>query len=167
MDAAKKGNGAWRTINGAKVLFKNGVVIGEAGRRLNGIRVDEETEIQEGTSFSIGPQNYIWGHGKQKLKFYLETATKQHDKHHEKHAKEMGITFAQWKQEAADILNEKSNNKYFDWRFPKLQRYYRLNKQNLKLVVGNADGMINTYYVVKRNNLAIYLPKEIVEKLKK
>lgn len=65
------------------------------------------------------------------------------------------------------MLNEKSNNKYFDWRSPKLQRYYRLNKQNLKLVVGNGDGMINTYYVVKRNNLAIYLPKEIVEKLKK
>lgn len=167
MDAAKKEKGVWRTINGAKVLVKNGVVIGGAGGRLNGIRVDEETEMQEGTSFSIGTQTYIWGHGKQKPKFYPETATRQHDKHHEEHAKEMGITFAQWKQEAADILNEKSNNKYFDWRSPKLQRYYRLNKQNLKLVVGNADGMINTYYVVKRNNLAIYLPKEIVEKLKK
>lgn len=65
------------------------------------------------------------------------------------------------------MLNEKLNNKYFDWRSPKLQRYYRLNKQNLKLVVGNGDRMINTYYVVKRNNLAIYLPIEIVEKLKK
>lgn len=65
------------------------------------------------------------------------------------------------------MLNEKSNNKYFDWTSPKLQRFYRSNKQNLKLVVGNADGMINTYHVVKRNNLAIYPLEEIVEKLKK
>lgn len=61
MDAAKKEKGVWRTINGAKVLVKNGVVIGGAGGRLNGIRVDEETEMQEGTSFSIGTQTYIWG----------------------------------------------------------------------------------------------------------
>lgn len=153
MDAAKKENGAWRTINGAKVLVKNGVVIEEAGGRLNGIRVDEETETQEGTSFSIGPQNYIWGHGKQKPKFYSETATRQHDEHHEKHAKEMGLTHDQWIREAAGILNDKASGDYLDWMDPQKGRYYRFNKRNMRIVVGNTDGEINTYYDIKNKQI--------------
>jgi hypothetical protein len=166
-DAARKNKETWRTINGAKVPIKNGVIVGGAGGRLNGIRVDEETETQESTPFSVGSKNYIWGHGKQKPKFYPKSATRQHDEHHEKHAKEMGLTHDQWIREAAGILNDKASGDYLDWMDPQKGRYYRFNKRNMRIVVGNTDGEINTYYDIKISKLKKYLPPKSVDRFLK
>lgn len=97
--------------------------------------------------------------------FYPETATGGHDKHHSEHAKEMGISMKQWKQKAADILNDEAGEKYLDWYKERKRTFNRLIIDSKLLVVGSTDGEINTFFKLDKKLLKSYLPKEYLDKI--
>ena len=53
--------------------------------------------------------------GKDKPEFSSDTASKGHDRHHQSHADEMGISYKEWKRRAADLLNAPKSNDFLDW----------------------------------------------------
>lgn len=91
--------------------------------------------------------------------FYPQTHTKGHDKHHIEHAKEMGVTFKEWLNEAAELLNSRDNGT-IKWQCK--GKYYGLDKQNNKIAVGNKDGGIYTYFILAKNKMRYYIPDEVV-----
>ncbi len=74
------------------------------------------------------------------------TTSKGHDRSHERHAKEMGITMKQWKQEACDLLNDKEKETYLDWYIPETGTFRRFDMNTYRLVAGTDFGTINTYF---------------------
>lgn len=106
------------------------------------------------------------GHGDKKPIFLPTTTTKSHDKHHEGHAREMGIDFKQWKQEAAALLNRPPTPDLLDWYDEEENTYYRFDKKTRHLVTGDIRGTINTYFVLKKNKYKSYIPEKYLAELK-
>lgn len=108
----------------------------------------------------------IIGHGNDKPHFWPETMTKGHDKHHEEHSREMGISLKQWKEDAAAILNEGASDRFIDWYDSKDKLYYRFVKKNHRLVVGSPSGTFKTYFIVTKRKLRNYLPAGYIDKIR-
>ena len=103
------------------------------------------------------------GFGSDKPNFSAVTATKGHDEHHAKHAADMGLNLQQWKQEAAELLNADKSNLYLDWYSPERETYFRYEINTNKLVIGDSDGNIKTYYILESNKRKRYMPKEYID----
>ena len=101
-----------------------------------------------------------------KPKFYPETATKGHDRHHQKHADEMGITFKEWKRRAAALLNADASDDFLDWYDDEKSTFCRYEKTTQRIVFGTADGTINTYFQVDKHRLRWIMPIEYLNMLK-
>ncbi len=80
--------------------------------------------------------------------------------HHEKHARDMGLSLKAWKQEAADLLNAEAAPAYLDWYQPDVKVFRRYNLRTGRLVSGTNEGEIKTYFDLEKARIKIYLPKE-------
>lgn len=114
----------------------------------------------------IGRKSVLLGFDEFKPTYYAQTATPKHDKHHEKHAKEMGITMKQWKQQAADLLNAEPCEDYLDWRNDKGE-YCRYDRKTKRLVVGNSFGEIKTHFYLDKRDFPNYIPDKLLVKIAK
>ena len=99
--------------------------------------------------------------------FYAETASKGHDKHHEKHAAEMGISFKEWRKKACDLLNAEPCDYYLDWYIPGAERFFRYDLRTSSLVVGDTNGNIKTYFKLRKELIPDYIPQEYLAQLRK
>lgn len=118
-----------------------------------------------GRTSTAGKKSVRLGFDETKPTFIPETTTKGHDKHHEKHAKEMHLTMKQWKQEAAALLNAKPSKDFLDWYNEDDETFCRYNKKTGRLVVGDPGGTINTYFDLKKKNIPTYIPKAYLDEL--
>lgn len=170
MDAARKDKGTWVTINGSKVLVKNNIVVGGAGGKLNGMRVDESKTAGNNCDKNNGRIIHI-GFNENKPLFRPESTTPGHDSHHANHAIKMGLTIKQWLAKGAKILNEEPAPYYLDWteegKEGEPDIYYRFNKKNRNLVVGTGEGTINTYFTLDKEKKKKYIPSQLIALLKK
>lgn len=103
MDAARKDKGTWVTINGSKVLVKNNIVVGGAGGKLNGMRVDESKTAGNNCDKNNGQIIHI-GFNENKPLFRTESTTPGHDSHHANHAIKMGLTIKTMASKRSDNL---------------------------------------------------------------
>lgn len=103
------------------------------------------------------------GHPSSKPDFVPEMTTKVHDKHHKKHAAEMGISFKEWKRQAADLLNQAPSENFLDW-YDDDERFYRFDTKTSRLVVGDAGGTINTYFSLDKRKFKYYIPDTLLDK---
>ncbi len=123
-------------------------------------------ETKKGTAgIGKGAVGVILGFGSDKPEFAAETTTKGHDSYHERHAKDMGLNLRQWKQAAADLLNDEAKEQYLDWYDPKREIYRRYDKVSRRMAAGTRDGTINTYFIMTHARMKYYLPKEYLEVL--
>ena len=69
-----------------------------------------------------------------------------------------------WKQQAAELLNAKHCSDYLDWvnEDGDCSRY---DLQSKRLVVGNADGMIKTYFPLDKSRLKYFIPEKLLAKI--
>lgn len=142
----------WRTLpNGVKVYIENGI-IAKGPKDL----INKKLSDIIGTESRPSDAPMAWVDAP---KFYPQTHTKGHDKHHLEHAKEMGLTFKEWLNEAAELLNSYDNG-IIKWKYK--GKYYGLDKQNNKIAVGNIDGEIYTYFILAKNKMRYYIPDEVV-----
>ena len=106
-----------------------------------------------------GKTKVILGFGSvEKPTFYAETTSKGHDKRHKKHADDMGITFKQWLNEAADLLNAYAGEDYLDWYEPGDRLFYRFDTKKSRIVIGTENQSINTYFALPKSSYKNYLP---------
>ena len=141
----------WRTLpNGVKVYIENGIIAKGPKDLINKKLSDM---IGTETHPSDAPMTWV-----DAPTFYPQTYTRGHDKHHMKHAKEMGLTFKEWLKGASDTLNsgDKDIVKWMDdcW-------YMALNTKNNRLAVGTVDGEVKTYFILEKNRRRRYIPKAI------
>lgn len=99
--------------------------------------------------------------------YHLITTSKGHDRSHERHAKEMGITMKQWKQEACSLLNDEEKETYLDWYTPDTGVFRRFDMNAYRLVAGTDFGTINTYFELDKSKLKAYLPDKYLEHINK
>ena len=99
--------------------------------------------------------------------FHPNTASQGHDEHHKEHADEMGISLKQWKKQASDLLNALPCDDFYDWYSPERQRFFRYDLRTKCLAVGDFDGNIKTYFKLKNDAVARYVPQEYLAMLKK
>ena len=139
----------WKTINGSKVHFKDGVA-DKGPKDMIGM-----TEAELLGKDDQAPMAWV-----DAPTFYPETNTKGHDKHHMEHAKEMGLTFKGWLKEASDTLNshDKKIVKWMDAGF-----YIAFNTEKVRYAVGAPNGTIRTYFILHKSRRKHYIPKEISE----
>lgn len=125
----------WKTINGSKVHFKDGVA-DKGPKDMIGM-----TEAELLGKDDQAPMAWV-----DAPTFYPETNTKGHDKHHMEHAKEMGLTFKGWLKEASDTLNshDKKIVKWMDAGF-----YIAFNTEKVRYAVGPLMGQLEhiSYYI--------------------
>ena len=100
--------------------------------------------------------------GVEKPRFYPTTATKGHDRHHQDHADEMGLTLKQWKQQAAKLLNAVAEEDFIDWYIPDDETFNRFNKRNSVLAVGSSEGAIHTYFILQKSKYKFFIPNEYI-----
>ncbi|MBQ7516056.1 MAG: hypothetical protein IJS96_07205 [Schwartzia sp.] len=118
-------------------------------------------EIRTGTvGVGKGAVKVCLGFPANKPVFSPETATKGHDTHHERHARNMGLTLKEWKQEAADLLNAEPAPAYLDWYQPDIKVFRRYDLRTGRLVSGTNEGEVKTYFDLDKSKRRIYLPKE-------
>ncbi len=98
-----------------------------------------------------------------KPEFTAETMTKGHNAYHEKHAREMGLNFRQWKEAASALLNDEARESYLDWYNEKENKYYRYEKKTARLAVGTQNGSISTFFILQKALRKYYLPNEYLE----
>lgn len=107
------------------------------------------------------------GFGDNKPDFFAETTNKGHDEYHGRHAADMGLNFRQWKQSAADLLNDDPRENYRDWENLDDDSFNRFDMRTRRLVVGDKEGTINTYFILEKRKYKYYLPKEYLEEIQK
>lgn len=107
------------------------------------------------------------GFGDGKPDFSAMTTNTGHDSYHERHAVEMGLNFRQWKQSAADLLNDEPREIYRDWENPDDDSFNRFDMRTSRLAVGDKGGTINTYFILEKRKYKYYLPKEYLEEIRK
>lgn len=105
--------------------------------------------------------------GVDKPVYHPVTTSKGHDKYHEKHAKDMGLTMKQWKQEACNLLNDEEKESYLDWYTPSTGIFRRFDMNTYRLVAGTDFGTINTYFPLEKSRIKAYLPDKYIEYLNK
>lgn len=137
--------------NGVKVYIENGIITKGPKDLIN-----KKLSDIIGTEFHPSDAPMTWVDAPT---FYPQTHTKGHDKRHIKHAKEMGVTFKEWLNEAAELLNSRDNGT-IKWECK--GKYYGLDKQNNKIAVGNKEGGIYTYFIFAKNKMRYYIPDEVV-----
>lgn len=128
-------------------------------------------EVEEGQVGTVGTGkgavNVRLGWGDNRPIFTADTASKDHDRHHQGHADEMGISFKEWKRRAADLLNAPESDDFLDWYSEEDETYKRFNKRDNTLVVGNRDGDVLTYFILQKARKKFFLPQEYLEKLQR
>ena len=87
--------------DGVKVYIENGIITKGPKDLIN-----KKLSDIIGTEFHPSDAPMTWVDAST---FYPQTHTKEHDKHHIEHAKEMGVTFKEWLNEAAELLNSRDN----------------------------------------------------------
>lgn len=100
------------------------------------------------------------GFGKDKPVFYPVTAVKGHDEHHAVHAREMSLSLQEWKREAANLLNAKASENFMDWHFPVIGKFIRYDRNTNRIAIGDRNGNIRTFFILKKSARSKYLPRE-------
>ena len=105
------------------------------------------------------------GFSTEKPVFSPEMTSKRKNKNHDKHARDMGLTHNQWKKAAAALLNDGAKENYFDWENPGAGTFSRFDITRGVLAVGDKDGTINTFFILRKKNYKYYLPDVYIEKI--
>ncbi|MDY6294782.1 MAG: hypothetical protein SPL45_00590 [Schwartzia succinivorans] len=122
-------------------------------------------DIKTGTlGTGKGATLVILGFSDRKPEFIAETTHSDHDEHHKHHAAEMCLNIKQWKQAAADLLNDEPRLYYQDWENPEDDSFNRFDTKHGLLVVGDRTGTINTYFKLEKSKYKYYIPVEYLEK---
>ena len=69
-----------------------------------------------------------------------------------------------WKRQAAELLNANPSDDYLDWvnEDGECSRY---DLRSQRLVVGNASGMIKTYFLLDKSRLKYFIPEKLLAKI--
>ena len=111
------------------------------------------------------PHMSSWAGGSNRPVFSADTASKGHDRHHQSHADEMGISFKEWKRRAAAQLNAPDREDFLDWYDEKTESYSRFNQRDDTLAVRKQNGDVKTYFILQKSRQKFFLPQEYLEKI--
>lgn len=67
---------------------------------------------------------------------------------------------------AAELMNRDTAPDLLDWYDEDRETYYRFDKKKKRLVAGDIDGTINTYFDLKKNKYKSYIPEKYLAELK-
>lgn len=128
-------------------------------------------EMEEGKMGTVGSGkgaiHVQLGWGSNRPVFSSDTASKGHDRHHQGHADEMGISLKEWKRRAADLLNAPESNDFLDWYCEETESYSRFNQRDNTLAVEKQNGDIKTYFILQKSRQKFFLPQEYLEKMRR
>lgn len=79
----------------------------------------------------------------------------------------MGISFKEWKQRAAKLLNSPESEDFIDWYNEEDETYNRFSKRDGTLAVGNQNGDVRTYFYLQKSKRKFFLPQECLEQVDK
>lgn len=161
MDAQRLDKGEidhWITSKKQRIPVKIGETNKEAFQRFVG---------EQKTTSKVKNTTVLLGHGNNKPHFYPETTTASHDKHHEEHAKEMGLTKKQWREKASAILNDDVQPGYLDWRNKEETKFFRFTVKDSTLAVGAKNGSFTTFFILRKSLYRNYLPEIYLARVKK